>query len=108
MRLPVQFLCAGLTGIMLSGRAVRLAALDPILFVAPSTSCCSADCPSPISRRSTTVPEATGRMLSERLGRWHFWLLVVGFNLTFVTMHFPDARHAAGIYTYPADRGLDG
>jgi heme/copper-type cytochrome/quinol oxidase subunit 1 len=25
--------------------------------------------------------------LSERLGRRHFWLLVGGFNLTFVTLH---------------------
>jgi cytochrome c oxidase subunit I len=28
-------------------------------------------------------PKMTGRRLSERLGRWHFWLFFVGFNLTF-------------------------
>jgi cytochrome c oxidase subunit 1 len=32
-------------------------------------------------------PKATGRMLDERLGRWHFWLLFIGFNLVFVPMH---------------------
>ena len=32
-------------------------------------------------------PKATGRMLSERLGRWNFWLLLIGFNLTFLPMH---------------------
>ena len=32
-------------------------------------------------------PKMTGRMLSERLGKVHFWLLVVGFNGTFFVMH---------------------
>jgi cytochrome c oxidase subunit 1 len=32
-------------------------------------------------------PKVTGRMLGERLGKWHFWLLFVGFNLTFGPMH---------------------
>ncbi len=32
-------------------------------------------------------PKMTGRMLSESLGRLHFWLLVVGFNGTFLVMH---------------------
>ena len=32
-------------------------------------------------------PKVTGRMLSSRLGTIHFWLLVVGFNLTFFFMH---------------------
>ncbi|HUF36277.1 MAG TPA: cbb3-type cytochrome c oxidase subunit I, partial [Gemmatimonadales bacterium] len=31
-------------------------------------------------------PKITGRLLSERLGRWHFWLMFVGFNLTFFPM----------------------
>ena len=53
-------------------------------------------------------PKATGRLLSERLGRWHFWLLVIGFNLTFVTMHFQGLLGMPRrIYTYPADRGWD-
>jgi cytochrome c oxidase subunit 1 len=32
-------------------------------------------------------PKITGRMLSERLGTWHFWLLMIGFNTTFFFMH---------------------
>jgi cytochrome c oxidase subunit I len=28
-------------------------------------------------------PKLTGRLLSERLGRWHFWTFFFGFNLTF-------------------------
>jgi cytochrome c oxidase subunit 1 len=32
-------------------------------------------------------PKITGRMLSERLGRWSFWLLFVGVNVAFFPMH---------------------
>ena len=28
-----------------------------------------------------------GRMLDERLGKWHFWLMFVGFNMTFLPQH---------------------
>ncbi len=33
-------------------------------------------------------PKITGRMLNEKLGRWFFWLFVIGFNLTFFLQHF--------------------
>jgi heme/copper-type cytochrome/quinol oxidase subunit 3 len=32
-------------------------------------------------------PKMTGRMLSETLGKWNFWLWFVGFNLTFFIQH---------------------
>jgi cytochrome c oxidase subunit 1 len=32
-------------------------------------------------------PKMTGRMLDERLGKWHFWLTFIFFNLTFGPMH---------------------
>ncbi|HUZ99651.1 MAG TPA: cytochrome c oxidase subunit I [Gaiellaceae bacterium] len=32
-------------------------------------------------------PKMFGRMLDERLGKWFFWLLFVGFNLTFLPQH---------------------
>jgi len=34
------------------------------------------------------LPKWTGRMYSETLGQWHFWLTVIGMNLTFLPMHF--------------------
>jgi len=34
------------------------------------------------------LPKWTGRMYSETLGQWHFWLSVIGMNLTFMPMHF--------------------
>ena len=33
-------------------------------------------------------PKMTGRMYNERLGKLHFWLTFVGFNLTFFPMHY--------------------
>ncbi|MGB6875479.1 MAG: cytochrome c oxidase subunit I [Candidatus Acidiferrales bacterium] len=33
-------------------------------------------------------PKISGRMLSETLGKWHFWLMLVGFNMTFFDQHF--------------------
>jgi cytochrome c oxidase subunit 1 len=32
-------------------------------------------------------PKMTGRMYDERLGRLHFWLTFIGFNVTFAPMH---------------------
>ena len=41
-------------------------------------------------------PKMTGRMMSERLGKIAFWLLFVGFNLTFFPMHLLGLHgHAA-------------
>jgi len=33
-------------------------------------------------------PKLTGRMLDERLGKIHFWMLYVGFHLTFLVQHW--------------------
>ncbi|HNO40550.1 MAG TPA: cbb3-type cytochrome c oxidase subunit I, partial [Marmoricola sp.] len=33
-------------------------------------------------------PKMTGRMLDERLGKWHFWLLFFGFHTTFLIQHW--------------------
>jgi cytochrome c oxidase subunit 1 len=32
-------------------------------------------------------PKMTGRMIDERLGRWHFWTTLIFFNITFAPMH---------------------
>ncbi len=33
-------------------------------------------------------PKMSGRMLNEKLGRWTFWLFFIGFNGTFLPMHY--------------------
>ncbi|MCH8882924.1 MAG: cytochrome c oxidase subunit I [SAR324 cluster bacterium] len=48
-------------------------------------------------------PKFSGRMLSEKLGKWHFWLNIIGINLTFFPMHFLGVDGMPRrIYTYPA------
>jgi cytochrome c oxidase subunit 1 len=37
-------------------------------------------------------PKLTGRMLDERLGKVHFWLLFVGFHTTFLVQHWLGAE----------------
>jgi cytochrome c oxidase subunit 1 len=34
------------------------------------------------------LPKWTGRMYSETLGKWHFWLSAIFLNVTFFPMHF--------------------
>jgi len=49
-------------------------------------------------------PKITGRLMSETLGKWHFWLFFFGFNLTFFPMHILGLRGMPRrIYTYPAE-----
>jgi cytochrome c oxidase subunit 1/cytochrome c oxidase subunit I+III len=47
-------------------------------------------------------PKMTGRLLDERLGKVNFWLMVVGFNLTFFVQHFVGLLGMPRrVYTYP-------
>jgi cytochrome c oxidase subunit 1 len=53
-------------------------------------------------------PKMTGRMMSESLGNWHFWLNFIGFNLTFFPMHFSGLLGMPRrIYTYDAGQGWE-
>ena len=46
-------------------------------------------------------PKMTGRMFDERLGKITFWLMVIGFNLTFFVQHFLGLMGMPGrTYTY--------
>jgi cytochrome c oxidase subunit I len=52
------------------------------------------------------LPKMTGRMLNERLGRWNFWTMFLGFNLGFFPMHIAGLLGMPRrIYTYPAGLG---
>jgi cytochrome c oxidase subunit 1 len=51
-------------------------------------------------------PKFLGRMMSERLGRWSFGLMFVGFNVAFFPMHLLGLKGMPRrIYTYPAEMG---
>jgi cytochrome c oxidase subunit 1 len=53
-------------------------------------------------------PKIFGRLLNERLGWWHFWLMVLGFNLTFGPMHIVGLQgQPRRTASYPAGMGWD-
>lgn len=48
-------------------------------------------------------PKLTGRLMSERLGQWNFWMTFIGFNVAFFPMHFLGFMGMPRrISTYPA------
>jgi cytochrome c oxidase subunit 1 len=51
-------------------------------------------------------PKLTGRMLSETFGKLHFWLMLIGFNITFGPFHILGLEGMPRrIYTYPKYAG---
>jgi cytochrome c oxidase subunit 1 len=53
-------------------------------------------------------PKMSGKMVNEKLARAHFWLFMIGFQITFNTMHIPGLLGMPRrVYTYPADRGWE-
>jgi cytochrome aa3-600 menaquinol oxidase subunit 1 len=52
-------------------------------------------------------PKMFGHMLNEKLGKLHFWFVIVGFNLTFMPMFFLGLNGAVRrAYTYSASTGF--
>jgi cytochrome c oxidase subunit I+III len=48
------------------------------------------------------IPTASKRPLSERLGKWVFWLMFLGVNITFFPMHITGLMGMPRrVYTYP-------
>ena len=105
-----QFLIAGLTGIMLGSAPVNwqlsgsyfvvahfhYVIVGGILFAT-------------FAAFYYWFPKMTGRLLNEKLGKWHFWLFVIGFHLTFDFMHIPGILGMPRrIYTYEPGRGWEG
>jgi cytochrome c oxidase subunit 1 len=53
-------------------------------------------------------PKMFGRLLDERLGKLHFWLMLIGFNLTFFPMHILGLNGMPRrVYTYPEGLGFE-
>ena len=53
-------------------------------------------------------PKMTGRFLSEALGKWSFWVMFAGMNLTFFPMHFLGVSGMPRrIYTYDEGFGWE-
>jgi cytochrome c oxidase subunit 1 len=53
-------------------------------------------------------PKITGRLMNERLGVIHFWLIMIGMTLTFFPMHILGLLGMPRrVYTYAAGQGWD-
>ncbi len=89
----VTFLFGGLTGIILASPPLDFAVSDSYFVVAHFH----------YTVFGTVVfmmfagfyfwwPKWTGRMLDERLGKVHFWLLFIGFQVTFLVQHWLGAE----------------
>jgi cytochrome c oxidase subunit 1 len=53
------------------------------------------------------MPKMTGKFLSERLGKIQFWIMLIGFNLTFFPMHMLGLQGMQRrIADYPANAGF--
>jgi cytochrome c oxidase subunit 1/cytochrome c oxidase subunit I+III len=51
-------------------------------------------------------PKFTGRLMDERLGKWSFWVMFIGFNVGFFPMHILGlGGMPRRIYTYPGGMG---
>jgi cytochrome c oxidase subunit I+III len=54
------------------------------------------------------LPQATGRIFSERLGQWSFWVMFAGFHLTFFPLHHTGlVGMPRRVFTYPAGLGWE-
>jgi cytochrome c oxidase subunit 1 len=82
-----QFLIGGLTGIMVGTPVIDYHVTDSYFIVAHLHYVLFAGSAFGLfAAIYFWFPKVTGAMLGERLGRLHFWLLVIGTNLTFLPM----------------------
>src|SRR6266545_1185732 len=52
-------------------------------------------------------PKVSGRLYHEGLAAWHFWLMIIGFNMTFFPMHILGVQGMQRrIATYPIETGF--
>ena len=103
----VVFVIGGLTGVMIASVPFDLQVHDTYFIVAHFHYVILGGVVFPIfGSIYLWFPKAVGRMLDERLGRWHFWLFFVGVNVTFFPMHVLGFHGMPRrVYTYLPETG---
>jgi heme/copper-type cytochrome/quinol oxidase subunit 1 len=101
------FVLGGLTGVMLASIPFDLQAHDTFFVVAHFHYVLIGGAVFPLfGGFYYWFPKVTGRLLNERLGQWNFWLLFLGFNLTFFPMHQLGLEGMPRrVYTYVPETG---
>ncbi|WP_270933716.1 cbb3-type cytochrome c oxidase subunit I [Falsiroseomonas oryzae] len=102
------FVLGGLTGVMVSVTPFDWQAHDTYFIVAHLHYVLIGGMVFPLLAALYYWAPSVGTPLSDRLGRWGFWLLFGGVNLTFFPMHISGLMGMPRrIYTYPSGLGLE-
>jgi cytochrome c oxidase subunit 1 len=103
----VLFIVGGLSGVMIASIPFDLQAHDTFFVVAHFHYVLLGGAVFPLfGAFYYWFPKLTGRMLSERAGKWNFWLFFAGMNVTFFPMHFLGLLGMPRrVYTYLPEMG---
>ncbi|MFL5502294.1 MAG: cbb3-type cytochrome c oxidase subunit I, partial [Gemmatimonadaceae bacterium] len=106
----VLFIIGGMTGVMVASIPFDLQAHDTYFVVSHFHYVLLGGAVCPLfGAFYFWFPKVTGRMLSERLGKWNFWLFFIGMNVTFFPMHILGLLGMPRrIYTYLPEMGWGG
>ena len=105
----VTFVIGGLSGVMIAAVPLDLQLHDTYFIVAHFHYVLIGGGVFPLLGAITYwYPKATGRMMSDGLGKVSFWLVFLGFQLAFFPMHISGLLGMPRrVYTYPAGMGLE-
>src|SRR5947209_2470071 len=105
----VTFVIGGLSGVIIAAVPLDLELHDTYFIVAHFHYVLIGGAVFPLLGILTYwYPKITGRMMSETFGKIGFWMLFLGFQLTFFPMHFAGLLGMPRrVYTYPAGLGLE-
>ena len=106
----ITFVLGGLTGVMVASVPLDLQVHDTFFVVAHFHYVLIGGAVFPLlGAIYYWFPKAMGRMPNERAGQIGFWLVFIGFQITFFPMHILGLLGMPRrVYTYPAHIGWDG
>ncbi len=106
----VNFVIGGITGVMVAAVPFDMQVHDTYFVVAHFHYVLIGGAVFPLfAGLHYWFPKVLGRMLDEGLGRWSFWLVFIGFNVTFFPMHLTGfLGMPRRVYTYLPGLGWEG